>query len=269
VAAARAAGAPSAIFFPSTRLSSTELAASLPATLRVSRRAPTLAQRAGFWRRLKRSPRFERLRRFVVAHLLAIELAMQMLSASLMYLVRDPFSGLDRSDGANYRAKIVVLSFASLLLVLQVSLALMTSLRLLNKISGGSFTEVVDAQGRVVARVAKEGISASFLAQAYVSTILMYASVYLFLFAFMPTHEFSRTKDDRPWVSDIWFTMIYFSTTVMTGTGFGDFYARGVLSRLSVANKTAQRQAATVVAVAAAAGRARTTSDNPLSPFPF
>jgi hypothetical protein len=83
----------------------------------------------------------------------------------------------------------------------------------------------------VIARIPKEGVTASFLTQSYMSTVLVFASIYFFLFAFSPSHEFSRAKDFDLQVVDVWFTFMYFSVTVMTGCGFGDLYARGVISR--------------------------------------
>jgi hypothetical protein len=213
-------------------VSSTALSNALPKPLRV-KPSRTFFSQFTFWRTLKSKPWFERLRKGVITNLLLLELILQMLSASLMFTLNEPFKGLAEKEGADYRATIVVLVIASLLLLAQLALNAGISLRLMNKISRGSFTDVLDERGDVVARIPKEGVTASFLTQCYMSAILVFASIYFFLFAFTPTHEFSRAAEFSLDVVEVWFTFIYFSCVVMTGTGFGDMYARGLLSRLS------------------------------------
>lgn len=246
----------------------------LPAIHRSSATHPapstTIMARFRFWRRLKRHPKFEKARKIVIDFLFIFELLLQILSSSLMFVLDRPFTGLQSSE-SDYGAKIGVLVLASFLLFIQLGLNASVSIRLLNKITGGSFKEVLNERGEVVERIAKEGVTSSFLAQSYVSTVLVYSSLYFFLFAFTSTHEFSIAKELDTSVIEMWFTHIYFSCVVMTGTGsqnktkhtgrsdhlrkhidshastvvflchicvyrFGDVYARGVMSRLSVSH---------------------------------
>lgn len=217
----------------------------VPSTSRRSSKKPpsTFFGQFSVWRRLKSNPQFERARRWVIEYLLGIELLLQMVSSSLMFTLTDPFTGLADATGSNLVGKVVVLVFASLLLVLQLALNGGVSLRLMNKIAGSSFTEVSNERGEVIARIPKEGVTASFLTQSYMSTVLVFASIYFFLFAFSPSHEFSRARSFDLTVVDVWFTFMYFSVTVMTGCGFGDLYARGVLSRMSANRRTQPGQA--------------------------
>ena len=213
--------------------SSSSIALSLPPSMRVAPASRAFVRPPAFWVRWKRSPRFEAFRRWVIENLLLVEFVLQLLSSSALLISSHPFTGLHMSEGSvEYAEKLSILVIASGVLVLQLGLNLMISVRLLNKIAGGSFTEVMDEQGQIVARIPKERVSASFLIQSYVSTILMFSSIYFFLFAFEPSHEFSLGKSLDLSVPEIWCTFIYFSTTTMTGTGFGDIFARGVLSRL-------------------------------------
>lgn len=217
---------------PAQVSSTEELAQTLAPDLHI--RAPdTVLPQMGWWLRLKQSPGFERLRRWVLRYLLLVALALQILAGSLMFLLRDPFTGLNPVEGSNYYAKIAVLVLACLLLLVQLVLNTAISLRLLNKIAGGTEIAVLNSRGEVVTRIPKQTVSGSFLAQSYISTILVFSSLYFFIFAFMPTHEFSISKHFDVGVVETWWTFLYFSTTCMSGTGFGDIYARGVLSRLS------------------------------------
>lgn len=213
--------------------SSSSIALSLPPTMHVAPASRAFIRPPAFWARWKRSPRFEACRKWVINNLLLVEFVLQLLSSSALLILSHPFTGLHLSEGSvEYAEKISVLVVASGVLALQLGLNLMISFRLLNKIAGGSFTEVMDEQGRIIARIPKQGVTASFLIQSYVSTILLFSSIYFFLFAFEPSHEFSLGKSLDLSVPEIWFTFIYYSTTTMTGTGFGDIFARGVLSRL-------------------------------------
>jgi len=189
-----------------------------------------------FWTRWKRNPVFELWRKRLVRWLLAVEFLLNLITCSLLLLVDEPFTGLRReqnSTTAGWTGKIVLLCFATILILLQCALNLACSLRLIHKISGGSFRDVLDERGRVVSRVPREDVTLSFLLSSYLSAVLLFACVYFFLFAFAPSHEFSVDRQaGKDQVHAVWFAMIYFSMTAMTGVGFGDFFARGVLSRL-------------------------------------
>lgn len=196
-----------------------------------SSRAPrtTFFGRCAFWRALKQRAWFERCRRFVIRRLLLIALLLQALATSLMFALDEPFTGLTSGDVV----KVAVLVFASLLLLIQMVLNGSINIRLLNKVAHGTFTKVRDERGDIVAIVPRAGLSASFLSQSYVSTILVFGAIYFYLFAFMVNLEFSQAKVTDVGIMEMCFRFCYFSVTVMTGTGFGDIYARGVVARMS------------------------------------
>jgi hypothetical protein len=165
---------------------------------------------------LRSKPWFERLRAFVLRYLVLISFAYQLIYTSFLLSEPEPFLDLWHTPAGAQRAqKAAVLAAILLLMSLQCFVLLLVSMRLVHKIT-------------------HREIALSFLVQSYLATSLLFGALYFLLFAATPSHEFSRAKSFDDQVFDVSVTFMYFSLTVMTGTGFGDVYARGLAARLCV-----------------------------------
>ena len=95
---------------------------------------------------------------------------------------------------------------------------------------------------KLVSRINSNDLTLTFLASSYASTTLAFSSLYLLLFVAAPSHEFSinvteltvNESHSLEYVFQLLCILIYFGFTAMSGTGFGDIYARGSIGRAFV-----------------------------------
>lgn len=167
------------------------------------------------WSRLWSHATFVQLQAFCVRHMLLLSIGVQLLTLAILFSFDDPFDTRAENVGVFTAGKIAALVFCGTLITAQFAIVLSASIQLVQTVSSNT-------------------ISVGFLCQSYVSTALLFSACYTFLFASTTNHEFSRTKDLLVDPFDVIVTFIYFSFTVITGTGFGDIYGRGVLARLAV-----------------------------------
>ena len=158
-------------------------------------------------------PWLDTFRRFCVRHLALFSIAFQTLITLLLFAIPgDPFEALTSADGSRYQIKIAIII---LMVVLQTFL----------------FITVIFVSFRLVRAINNKDLSANFLVQSYIATALLFGGIYFILFAATPHHQFSRSADFDMSIFEVLYIFIHFSLTVMTTTGFGDIYARGVIAR--------------------------------------
>lgn len=127
----------------------------------------------------------------------------------------DPFESLTVLTGERYRVKLAMIC---IMIVAQT----------------GLFITVMFVSFRLVKAINNRDLSTNFLVQSYIATALLFGGIYFILFAATPHHQFSRTADFDQGIFEVLYIFIHFSLTVMSTTGFGDVYARGVAARLFV-----------------------------------
>ena len=161
-------------------------------------------------------PRLDQFRRLCVRHLALFSIAFQTLTTLLLFAIPgSPFDALTSADGSRYTIKLTIIS---LMVVLQF----------------GLFVTVLLISFRLVRSINSTDLSAQFLVQSYIATALLFGGIYFILFAATPTHQFSRQVDFTTNIFSVLYIFVHFSLTVMTTTGFGDIYARGVIARMFV-----------------------------------
>lgn len=160
-------------------------------------------------------PVFDKIRHFCLQHLVLVSVTFQAIITSLLFIIPDPFVALSPSDGAAYNVKVIIITIMVLLQSLLFAAVLFISFRLVKSINN------------------KE-LSANFLIQSYIATALLFGGIYFILYAATPHHQFSRNNEFDMSVFEVLYVFVHFSLTVMTTTGFGDIYARGVIARMFV-----------------------------------
>jgi len=141
----------------------------------------------------------------------------QTFNTLILLSIPDPFRSLAPSD-PGYARKSVVLGFITVLQTAMFIGVLWVSIRLVKKVNNADLT-------------------AGFLTQSFIATALLFGGVYFVLFVATPSHQFSyapHASFEDLNIFEVLYVFIHFSFTVMTTTGFGDVYARGVVARLSV-----------------------------------
>ena len=162
-------------------------------------------------------PWLDVIRLWCIRHLFWLTAISSVLTTLLLYAIPggDPFATLTSADGSAYSIKIGVLSVMVLLESLLAVVVVFVSFRLVRQINS---TE----------------LSAGFLIQSYLATALLFGGIYFILYAATPHHQFSRRFDSQTSIFEVLYIFLHFSFTVMTTTGFGDIYARGVIARAFV-----------------------------------
>ena len=166
-------------------------------------------------RRMKEvHPFFDVVRRWCIRHLFWVTAVSSVLITLLLYAIpgSDPFATLTSADGSAFRIKIAVLSIMVFLESILAILIVFVSIRLVKQINSTD-------------------LSANFLIQSYLSTALLFGGIYFILYAATPHHQFSRRFDSQTSIFEVLYIFLHFSFTVMTTTGFGDIYARGIIAR--------------------------------------
>jgi len=164
--------------------------------------------------RLRGHPRTARIKRFCIKYLVLVCLVLQCLNAVLLFSIPDPFRSLKSTD-VGYTRKVLVLTFITFF---------QTAL----------FVGVMWVSIRLVKKVGNADITAGFLIQSFLATALLFGGIYFVLFAATPNHQFSHHTAMDLTIFEVLYVFVHFSLTVMTTTGFGDVYARGVVARLFV-----------------------------------
>jgi len=162
-------------------------------------------------------PFLDDIRRFCIRHLFWVTSISSVLITLLLYAIPggDPFATLTSADGSAYNIKVAMLS---IMVFLESILAIV----------------VVFVSFRLVKQINSTELSANFLIQSYLSTALLFGGIYFILYAATPHHQFSRRFDSQTSIFEVLYIFLHFSFTVMTTTGFGDIYARGVIARAFV-----------------------------------
>ena len=162
-------------------------------------------------------PVLDDVRRWCIRHLFWVTAISSILITLLLYAIPggDPFATLTTADGSAYNIKIAVLT---VMVFLESLLAIV----------------VVFVSFRLVRQINSTELSANFLIQSYLSTALLFGGIYFILYAATPHHQFSRRFDSQTSIFEVLYIFLHFSFTVMTTTGFGDIYARGVIARAFV-----------------------------------
>ena len=153
-------------------------------------------------------------KKFCIKYLVLVSLLFQTLNTALLFSIPDPFRSLKPSD-AGYTHKVVVLTFITLF-------------------QTGMFVGVMWISIRLVKKINNKDITPGFLIQSFLATALLFGGIYFVLFAATPSHQFSHHSSFDLTVFEVLYVFVHFSFTVMTTTGFGDVYARGVVARLFV-----------------------------------
>ena len=159
-------------------------------------------------------PFLDDARRWCIRHLFWVTAVSSVLITLLLYAIPggDPFATLTSADGSAYNIKIAVLSIMVFLESILAVVVMFVSFRLVRQINSTD-------------------LSATFLIQSYLSTALLFGGIYFILYAATPHHQFSRRFDAQTSIFEVLYIFLHFSFTVMTTTGFGDIYARGVIAR--------------------------------------
>jgi hypothetical protein len=159
------------------------------------------------------NPVFRSIRRFASHYILPTSMILQAIGVSFVWIMPNPFTPLGQLSGSEHTEKVLFICLFGLMLLLQFTLVLSVSVRLIGHINTNE-------------------VSISFLIQSYFSTALFYAMLYFLLYTGTPSHEFSINKnEDDSDIFQVVFLFTYFSFTAMSGTGFGDVYPRAALSR--------------------------------------
>jgi hypothetical protein len=169
--------------------------------------------------RARAHPYTTRCKSFCIKYLVLVCVVFQALNTMLLLSIPDPFHTLTPADGARYHSKIVVLTFITLF-------------------QTAMFIGVMYISIRLVKKVNNADITAGFLVQSFLATALLFGGIYFVLFAATPSHQFSRHTAFDLTVFEVLYVFVHFSFTVMTTTGFGDVYARGIIARWSITTPT-------------------------------
>ena len=154
-----------------------------------------------------------RINQWCTDYVLLFNLLVQSSTICLLSTVHDSFQS---DNTANSTSKTIVVILVILIQFILFVHLLYISIVLVNQVSAAS-------------------VSIAFLLQSFISTALLYAGIYLSLYTATPSHQFYRTNSlNTNTLHEVIFVFIHFSCTVLTSTGFGDVYARGVISRLVV-----------------------------------
>lgn len=164
-----------------------------------------------FVHRIRYHPRSARIKAFCIKYLVLVCVVFQTLNTMLLLTIPDPFLSLSSGDDG-YGSKVVVLTFITLF-------------------QTAMFVGVMYISIRVVRKVNNKAITPGFLIQSFLATALLFGGIYLVLYAATPNHQFSRHTAFDLSVFEVLYVFVHFSFTVMTTTGFGDVYARGILAR--------------------------------------
>jgi hypothetical protein len=156
------------------------------------------------------------LRHFIAHYILLVSILLQSIAISIIWALPDPLTSVSDLPDSAVHLRIIILAFVGLILFFQFLLVLTVSIRLINNINSND-------------------LKLSFLAQSYFSTALFFSLLYFVLFTATSSHEFSIEKTHEIDQFSVLSQFMYFSVTAMSGTGFGDIYARGVGSRIAVA----------------------------------
>ncbi len=144
-------------------------------------------------------PGLERLRKLVVKYLLAFTFGLELINV-IMFLSSEshPF----RHDGSVDNTRYVIASL--LLQCIQLFVIILVSIRLTQKLRSRE-------------------VSASFLVQSFLSTVLLFAGIY-FSIMLVDTRSFGffDLKTEDYGVENVGMWLLYFSISTQTTTGFGD-----------------------------------------------
>jgi TRAP-type C4-dicarboxylate transport system permease small subunit len=174
------------------------------------------------WRRFTRIPLVAMVRnhrytanfkQFCLKYLVLVCVVFQSLNTLLLLSIPDPFRPLTKADGAKYWNKVVVLTFITLF-------------------QTAMFVGVMWISIRLVKKINNKDITPGFLLQSFLATALLFGGIYLVLYASTPNHQFSRNTSFDLTPFEVLYVFVHFSLTVMTTTGFGDVYARGIIARM-------------------------------------
>jgi hypothetical protein len=161
------------------------------------------------------------LQRYLLRYLVLVCIAFQTLNTCLLFAIPDPFRALPPSD-PGYATKVVVLTIITLFQTVM-------------------FLGVMWVSIRLVSQVHNVAITPGFLIQSFLATALLFGGIYFVLFAATPNHQFSRHTAFDLTIFEVLYVFVHFSLTVMTTTGFGDVYARGIIARWYVSHTTHTR----------------------------
>jgi hypothetical protein len=162
--------------------------------------------------RIRAHPTTARLKVLGIKYLVLVCVVFQTLNTLLLFSIPDPFRALKPSD-PGYANKVVVLTFITLFQTAMFIGVMYISIRLVKKINNADIT-------------------AGFLIQSFLATALLFGGIYFVLFAATPNHQFSRNTHLDLTIFEVLYVFVHFSLTVMTTTGFGDVYARGIIARM-------------------------------------
>jgi hypothetical protein len=154
------------------------------------------------------------VKQFCIKYLVVVCVVCQTLNVVLLFVIPDPFRSLKPSD-PGYANKVIVLTFITFF-------------------QTGMFVGVMWVSIRLVKKINNKDITPGFLIQSFLATALLFGGIYFVLFAATPNHQFSHHTAFDLTIFEVLYVFVHFSLTVMTTTGFGDVYARGVVARLFV-----------------------------------
>lgn len=161
-------------------------------------------------------PWIDVVRKACLHNLALFSIVCEILITLLLFAIPgDPFESLTVLTGERYRIKLAMIC---VMIVAQT----------------GLFITVMFVSFRLVKAINNRDLSTNFLIQSYIATALLFGGIYFILFAATPHHQFSRSADFDQGIFEVLYIFIHFSLTVMSTTGFGDVYARGVAARLFV-----------------------------------
>lgn len=161
--------------------------------------------------RIRSHPRTNMFKRFCIKYLVLVCVIFQTLNTVLLLSIPDPFRPLEPGDDG-YESKVVVLTFITIFQTAMFIGVMYISIRLVKKINNADITP-------------------GFLIQSFLATALLFGGIYFVLFAATPSHQFSKHNAFELSVFEVLYVFVHFSFTVMTTTGFGDVYARGIIAR--------------------------------------
>lgn len=158
-------------------------------------------------------PGLERVRRFCIKYVLGVSILFQAICMSMLFNVDASLFEVDTSSKKNLIGVLLGLTIVQFLFVF------LLSIRLVNKVRG-------------------DGVDALFLVQSWLSTVLVFGTIYFCLYLLGGKHYFLLPNiDNMPGfqsVPRVLWLFFYFSMEVQTTTCFGDIAPIHVVSRAVV-----------------------------------
>ena len=188
------------------------------------------------------SPIFTIIRKLIIKYLLIISIILQICITCLLFIIPNPFIVLTSADGNKYINKIIIISIMVLLQLLLFIAVLFVSFRLVRNFTMEETTNNNNEEENNnnnnhnnQKKKKKNELNFLFLIQSYLATVLLFGGIYFILYVATPHHQFSRADEfNLSNIFEVLYIFIHFSLTIMTTTGFGDIYARGIIARLFV-----------------------------------